>query len=54
MMLGGPNFPLVQIVCENCSYVMHFASTSIGLDSHAKQLLDQREDESLSSFQPEA
>ena len=29
--VGGPNFPLVQIVCGNCGYVMHFDCTSIGL-----------------------
>lgn len=25
--VGGPNYPLVQLVCRNCGYVMHFAST---------------------------
>lgn len=27
--VGGPNFPLVQVICQNCGYVMHFATTSI-------------------------
>jgi hypothetical protein len=36
--VGGPSFPLVQIVCKNCSYVMQFASTPIGLDSHMQNL----------------
>jgi predicted nucleic-acid-binding Zn-ribbon protein len=35
---AGPSFPLVQIVCKNCSYVMHFAGTPIGLDSHMENL----------------
>jgi hypothetical protein len=36
--VGGPSFPLVQIVCKNCSYVMQFASTPIGLDAHMENL----------------
>jgi hypothetical protein len=30
--IGGPSFPLVQLVCENCAHVIHFACTPIGLD----------------------
>ncbi len=29
--IGGPSFALVQLVCRNCAYVMHFACTPIGL-----------------------
>lgn len=29
--IGGPSFPLVQIICPNCAYVMHFASPRVGL-----------------------
>jgi hypothetical protein len=36
--LGGTSFPLVQIVCKNCSYVMHFAGTPIGIDTHMENL----------------
>jgi hypothetical protein len=31
--LGGPSFPLVQLICEQCSYVMHFAATPLGIKS---------------------
>jgi hypothetical protein len=36
--VGGPSFPLVQVICENCSFVMHFASTPIGLDNYMDDL----------------
>lgn len=29
--VGGPNYPLVQLVCSNCGYVMHFASTKMAV-----------------------
>ncbi len=29
--LRGPSFPLVQVFCEKCGYVMHFNSSRIGL-----------------------
>ena len=29
--VGGPSFPLVQIICPSCAYVMHFASPRVGL-----------------------
>lgn len=28
---GGPSFPLVQLCCQRCGFVMHFNSTRIGL-----------------------
>lgn len=24
--VGGPSFPMVQLICENCNHVMHFAT----------------------------
>ena len=29
--IGGPTFPMVQVFCAKCGYVMHFNSTLIGL-----------------------
>jgi hypothetical protein len=28
--VGGPSFLLAQVICRNCGFVMHFASTLIG------------------------
>jgi hypothetical protein len=27
--VGGPSFPLVQVMCGNCAYVMHFAGSRV-------------------------
>ena len=45
--VGGPSFPLVQIVCKNCSYVMQFAGTPIGLDTHMENLRQELADTEL-------
>jgi hypothetical protein len=29
--VGGPNFRVVQVICTQCAFVMHFATTPIGL-----------------------
>jgi len=29
--VGGPNVPMVQLLCANCAYVMLFAAVPIGL-----------------------
>lgn len=29
--IGGPTIPMVQFICENCAYVMLFATVPIGL-----------------------
>ncbi len=31
--VGGPTYSLVQLVCQHCSFVMHFATTPIGIES---------------------
>lgn len=33
MSIGGPTVPTVQLVCNHCAYVMHFAAVPIGLVS---------------------
>lgn len=32
--VGGPHFPLVQVLCEHCGFVMHFATPTVGLDRY--------------------
>jgi predicted nucleic-acid-binding Zn-ribbon protein len=29
--IGGPNVPMVQVICEKCGYVVHFAAVLVGL-----------------------
>jgi hypothetical protein len=29
--VGGPNFRVVQVICKQCAFVMHFATTPVGL-----------------------
>ena len=31
MSLGGPTVPMVQVVCGNCGYVMHFGAVPMGI-----------------------
>jgi hypothetical protein len=30
---GGPSIPMIQVICDNCAYVMLFAAVPIGLVS---------------------
>ena len=29
--IGGPTVPLVQVICNNCAHVHHFAAVALGL-----------------------
>ncbi len=29
--VGGPSFPLAQIICEHCGFVMHFSTVTAGI-----------------------
>ena len=29
--IGGPTVPTIQVICNHCAYVMHFAAVPIGL-----------------------
>ena len=31
MQIGGPSVPAVQVVCNNCAYINHFAAVPMGL-----------------------
>ena len=39
--VGGPSYPLAQMICENCGHVRHFASTLIGLDLQSATMRDE-------------
>lgn len=29
--VGGPNFPMVQLICENCGNIMLFSTLAVGI-----------------------